>query len=299
MSRATWDAPADRNYETGVDHGLLFPMVDGEYTDGVPWNGLTTVTESPSGAESTPVYADNIIYLNLRSAEQFAATIEALFSPPEFDACDGTAEIAPGVTIGQQDRQPFGFYYRTIVGNANNPRAGFIHHFVYNATAAPTEKAHATVNDSPEATPFSWECSTIPTDVGVINGTEYQPTATLTVNSLNTDPAALDDLLDIVYGVEGGADPRLPLPSEVAAVAGGAGTAVNMALAANKPTFVEGTGIITLPAVTGVQWRVNGVNKANGAQPAIASGTTAQVTAVPSDSTHYLTGDTDFEFARP
>lgn len=297
MTRATWDAMDDRLYETGVDHGLLFPLEDGVYQDGVAWNGLTTVTESPSGAEATPVYADNIKYLNLLSAEEFAATIEALYSPKEFDRCDGTAEIAPGVTIGQQPRQPFGFYYRTIVGDANNPRRGYKHHFVYNALAAPTEKAHNTVNDSPEATPFSWEVSTTATEVGVIDGVEYSPTATLTVDELTTDEDALSDLLDIVYGTVG-ADPRMPLPSEVASVAGGAGVAVNMSAAASKPTFVEGTGVLTLPSVTGVQWKVNGVNKTAGAQPAIASGESITVLATPLEG-YYLTGDPDFSFARP
>ena len=296
MTRATWDALDDRKFETGVDHGLLFPMEDGVYQDGVPWNGLTTVTESPSGAEATPVYADNIKYLNLISYEEFAATIEALFCPEEFEKCDGTAEIAPGVTIGQQDRQPFGFYYRTIVGTAANPRAGYKHHFVYNALAAPTEKAHNTVNDSPEATPFSWECSTTAQDVGVIDGVEYRPTATLTINSLTTDPDALDDLLDIVYGTVG-SNPRMPLPSEVAGVAGAAVTVVNMTIAANKPTFVEATGVLTLPAVTGVQWKVDGVNKTNGAQTAIAAGQTIDVDATPQDG-YSLSGDTDFSFRR-
>jgi hypothetical protein len=296
--RATWDAAEDRQYETGVDHGLLFPLVDGVYQDGVPWNGLTTVTESPSGAEATPVYADNMKYLNLVSAEEFAATIEALFYPPEFEACDGTLEIAPGVTIGQQDRTQFGFYYRTIVGNANNARAGYKHHFVYGCLAAPSEKAHNTVNDTPEATPFSWEVSTTAQTVGVIDGVEYRPTATLTINSLTTDPAALEDLLDIVYGVEGGADPRMPLPQEVAAVAGASVVVVNMSLASSKPTFVEGTGVLTLPAVTGVDWTVNGVAKPNGAQPAIAPGDSVEVVAHPEDG-YTLQGDPDFTFERP
>lgn len=296
MTRATWDAPIDRNYETGVDHGLLFPIEDGEYQDGVPWNGLTTVTESPSGAEATPVYADNIKYLNLVSTEMFSATIEALYAPVQFDRCDGTAEIAPGVAIGQQDRQPFGFYYRTIIGNSTNPRAGFKHHFVYGALAAPTEKAHNTVNDSPEATPFSWECSTTPVDVGTIDGVEYLPTATMTVDSTTTDPTALASLLDIVYGTDI-AEPRMPMPSEVAAIAGMTATPVNMQVAANKPTFVEGTGVLTLPAVTGVVWKVDGLTKASGAQPPVAAGVTVGVVAHPA-SGYTLTGDTDFSFRR-
>lgn len=295
MTRATWDATDSRKYETGVDHGLLFPIEDGEYQDGVPWNGLTTVTESPSGAEATPVYADNIKYLNLVSTEMFSATIEALFCPPEFEKCDGTAEIAPGVTIGQQDRQQFGFYYRTIVGTSNNPRAGFKHNFVYGALAAPTEKAHNTVNDSPEATPYSWACTTTPIPV-TIGATEYQPTATMTVNSLDTDEDALAALLDIVYGTDV-AEPRMPTPSEVADIAGMAATSVNMTIAANKPTFVEATGVLTLPAVTGVQWRVDGTNKSNGAQPPVAAGVAVGVTAHP-QAGYVLTGDTDFSFRR-
>lgn len=294
MTRAAWDAVEDRKYETGVDHGLLFPMINGEYTKGVPWNGLTTVTESPSGAEATPVYADNIKYLNLLSAEEFAATIEALTYPPEFEQCDGTQELTPGVYLGQQDRVPFGFYYRTIVGSASNPRAGFKHKFVYGCLAAPSERAHATVNDSPEATPLSWELSTSPLDVGTINGKTYNPSATLTVDSTKTDATALAALLDIVYGTAG-QDPRMPTPLEVYTVIAASAVVVNLQNVANQPSYNATTKVITLPAVTGVQWKINGVNKAPGAQPALTTGQVAQVTATPL-SGYSLKGDTDWTY---
>jgi hypothetical protein len=297
MTRATWDAAEDRQWETGVDHGLFFPIDNnGVYGDGVPWNGLTNVTESPSGAEATPFYADNIKYAVLQSAEEFAATIEAFMCPREFEECDGTAEVAPGVTIGQQDRKQFGFYYRTIVGDANDSRKGYKHHFVYGCMAAPSERSHDTVNDSPELQTLSWELTTNPVEVGTIGGVEYKPTATLTVNSLYANADDLAELLDIVLGDDNN-DPRMPLPSEVAAVMSGTATVVNVNLAANQPSFNNTTGVITLPNVTGIQWKVDGVNKAPGAQPALSVGESASVVATP-QADYTIDGDPDWTFER-
>lgn len=292
MTRITWAAPGQKKWKTGVDRGVLF-LRDGAgvYNQGVAWPGLTTVTESPSGAESNKQYADNSVYANLKSAEEFSATIEAFNYPLEFEACDGTAELVPGVKMGQQGRESFGFSYRVLLGDDLTSDAGYEVHLIYGADAAPSEVAHATVNDSPELAAFSWECTTTPVAV-----TGFKPTAHVTVSSLEVDPADLTALEDILYGTVG-ADPRLPLPDEVATIIGGA-TAVNMNLAANQPTFANATGIVTLPAVTGVQWKVNGVNKAPGAQPAIAVGQTAEVDAVPVDNTYTLSGDTDFSFTR-
>ena len=213
MAAIVWDNTGDRTYETGVDHGVLY-LIDKEtkaYSKGVAWNGLTTVTESPSGAEASAQYADNIKYLNLVSAEEFGATVEAFTYPDEFAVCDGTAEIAPGVSAGQQSRESFGLCYRTKVGNdVDGQDAAYKLHLVYGALAAPSEKAYGTVNDSPEAISFSWELSTTP-----VNVTGFKPTSLITVQSDKVDAAALKSLEDVLYGAaEGGA--RLPLPDEVA-----------------------------------------------------------------------------------
>lgn len=294
MTRLTWDEVGERRYETGVDRGVLYlPNAQGEYDEGYAWNGLTTVTESPSGAESNPQYADNIKYLNLVSAEEFGATIEAFTYPDEFGQCDGTAEPQPGVYLGQQGRRSFGLAYRTQIGNdLEGTDHGYRLHLVYGALAAPSEKAYATINDSPEAITFSWELTTSPV---AVDG--FKPTALLTIDSTKVDAADLTALEDILYGTAGD-DPRLPLPDEVIDLVGTGVVDVNMNLEANKPTFVVGTGVITLPAVTGVQWKVNGANRAPGAQPAIASGATAEVTAH-ALSGYNLEGDDDWTFHRP
>lgn len=292
MTALTWDQVGERLYETGVDHGVLYiPDTNGEYSDGYAWNGLTTVTESPSGAEASPQYADNIKYLNLISAEEFGATIEAFTYPDEFAQCDGTAAPETGVFVGQQSRKSFGLCYRTKLGNdVDGTDYAYKLHLIYGCQAAPSEKAYATINDSPEAISFSWEVTTTPVAV-----TGLKPTALLVVDSSQVDSAALADLEEILFGTVG-TDARLPLPDEVIALFAGGVTVVDMGVAANQPTYVSGTHIVTLPTVTGVQWKINGVNKTPGAQPALQTGETAEVTAHPSTAAYRLTGDTDWTF---
>lgn len=211
MARLVWDKTGERFYETGVRQGVLYPMVEGEYPKGVAWNGLTAVTESPSGAESTALYADDIKYLNLRSTEEFGATIEAYTYPKEFEECDGSAELAVGVTIGQQPRKSFGLSYRTALGNdVENENHGYKLHLIYGATASPSEKAYATISDSPEAITFSWEVTTVP-----VNVEGFKPTALLTIDSTKIDSAKLTALEDILYG-KNETEARLPLPDEIA-----------------------------------------------------------------------------------
>lgn len=215
MSKLVWDKAGEHFYETGVDHGVLYPTVSGAYGTGVVWNGLTGVTESPSGAESTGQYADNIKYLNLISAEEFGATVEAFTYPPEFSVCDGSAEPIPGVMIGQQTRRPFGFCYRTQIGNdLEGTEYGYKLHIIYGATASPSERAYSTINDSPEALTFSWEVTTTPVEVS-----GYKPTASITIDSTKVSPSALAALEDILYGSQA-TEPRLPMPDEVFAILG-------------------------------------------------------------------------------
>lgn len=216
MSKIVWDEVGKKTYETGVDHGVLYKIdAQGEYSGGVAWNGLTAVNESPSGAESTPLYADNIKYLNLTSAEEFAATIEAYTYPDEFMECDGSAEITPGVTIGQQNRKSFGLSYRTIVGNdVKDNDYGYKLHLLYGCKASPSEKAYQTVNDSPEAISFSWEVNTTPVAV-----TGFKPTALLTIDSTKIDATKLAELENILYGSTD-AEARLPLPDEIVELIG-------------------------------------------------------------------------------
>lgn len=212
MAKLVWDNTGERIYETGVDHGVLYPMVEGKYPKGYAWNGLTNVTESPSGAESNPLYADNIKYLNLISAEDYGLTIEAYTYPDEFMACDGSIEVATGVVIGQQDRQSFGFAYRTVKGNDTKGRSyGYKLHIVYNATASPSERAYDTINDSPDAITFSWEVSTTPVPITV---GDYNPTASIIIDSTTADPTKLKQLEDKLYGTETG-EASLPSIDEV------------------------------------------------------------------------------------
>lgn len=219
MSKLVWDATGERKYETGVRNGVLYVMAEGgTYPKGVAWNGLTAVTESPSGAEATALYADDTKYLNLISAEEFGATIEAYTYPDEFAECDGSATLAAGVTIGQQPRKTFGMSYRTVYGNdVNNESYGYKLHLIYGAVAAPSEKAYATINDSPEAITFSWEVKTTP-----VNVTGHKPTASLTIDSTKVDQTKLKKIEDILYGAAEG-EARLPLPDEIIQIIQAAG----------------------------------------------------------------------------
>ena len=215
MSKLVWDQTGERLYETGVKQGVLYVMEAGAYPKGVAWNGLTAVTESPSGAEATPLYADDIKYLNLMSAEEFGATIEAYTYPDEFMVCDGSAALVEGVYIGQQPRKTFGMCYRTVIGNdVDNDGYGYKLHLIYGALAAPSEKAYATINDSPEAITFSWEVTTTP-----VNVTGHKPTASIVIDSTKVDSVKLKALEDALYGTAE-EEAYLPLPDEVAEIMG-------------------------------------------------------------------------------
>ena len=218
MAKLVWDKTGERLYETGVKNGVLYPMVDGAYPKGIVWNGLTAVTESPSGAEATPLYADDIKYLNLMSAEEFGATVEAYTYPDEFAECDGSASLGAGVTIGQQPRKTFGMSYKTTVGNdVDNDNHGYKLHLIYGAMASPSEKAYSTINDSPEAITFSWELTTTP-----VNVTGFKPTASLTIDSTKIAPEKLSAIEALLYGSESG-EAKLPLPDEIAEILKAAG----------------------------------------------------------------------------
>jgi hypothetical protein len=214
MAKIVWDQIGERFYETGVKNGVLYVQDDeGNYGNGVAWNGLTAVTESPSGAEATALYADDIKYVNLMSAEEFGATIEAYTYPDEFEACDGSASLAAGVSIGQQPRKAFGLCYKTVVGNDVQGNAlGFKIHLIYGAKAAPSERAFQTINDSPEAITFSWELTTTP-----VNVSGYQPTANLVIDSTKVAPEALAKIEAKLFGTES-EEPILLLPDEVVAL---------------------------------------------------------------------------------
>lgn len=217
--KLTWDDTGKRLYETGVSKGVLYPMgASGKYEQGVAWNGMTAITESPSGAEAEPLYADNIKYLELRSAEEFGATIEAYTYPDEFAACDGSATLVEGITIGQQPRKAFGLSYQTVIGNDTEGEThGYKIHLIYNAKAAPSEKAYATVNDSPEAITFSWEITTTPVDV-----TGYKPTAHLEIDSTKLEASKLAAIEALLYGSEGeSSNASLPTPNEILAIVNG------------------------------------------------------------------------------
>lgn len=218
MSKLVWDETGKRYYETGVKNGVLYIPTSGVYSKGVAWNGLTAVTESPSGAESTPLYADDIKYLNLISAEEFGATIEAYTYPDEFAACDGSAELATGVTIGQQNRKTFGLCYKTTIGNdVDGNDHGYKLHIIYGCVATPSEKAYTSINDSPEAITFSWEVTTTPVSV---NG--FKPTASLVIDSTKAEAGKLTALEAILYGGDS-EEARLPLPDEIATLMAAAG----------------------------------------------------------------------------
>lgn len=255
MSKLVWDKLDERTYETGVDHGVLYPYdaeAEDKYGKGVVWNGLTNVSESPEGAEVTALYADNIKYLNLMSTEEFKATIEAYTYPDEFAACNGEAALATGVSIGQQKRNTFGISYRTKIGDAEDSEKGYKLHLVYGCLAAPSEKAYGTVNDSPEAITFSWEISTTPIEVEGM-----RPTATIVIDSTKADPDKLAALEAILYG-DNSNDARLPLPAEIAELFNGATKEVASIAITTEPTktdYIEGetfdpTGMVVTATYT-------------------------------------------------
>ena len=218
MAKIVWDETGKRFYETGVKNGVLYVQSEGAYPKGVAWNGLTAVTESPSGAEPSPLYADDIKYLNLTSKEEFGATIEAYTYPNEFAECDGTAELVTGVTLGQQARKTFGLCYRTSLGNdTDGDKHGYKLHLIYGAKASPSEKAYSTINDSPEAITFSWEITTTPVTV-----TGFEPTACLTIDSTKVSAENLKKLEDVLYGTAS-EEARLPLPDELKTIINAAG----------------------------------------------------------------------------
>ena len=227
MSTLIWDATGQRYYETGVNHGVLYVQKsDGTYNDGVAWNGLTGVTESPDGAEPNDIYADNIKYASIRSAETFGGTIEAFTYPDEFAECDGSYTVVPGVYIGQQSRKPFGFCYRTEVGNDTQSEEddGYKLHIIYNATASPSEKSYETINDSPDAITFSWEITTTPVPVA-----GRKPTSLITIDTTKLDTtgkANLKTLEDMLYGSDN-AQPTLPTPDQVVSIMSATGNNTN------------------------------------------------------------------------
>lgn len=222
MAMLKWDQAGERLYETGVDHGVLYPQKNGEYPKGVAWNGLISVTESPSGAEDNPLYADNMKYLNIKSNEDYGATIECYTYPDEWGACNGEADLANGVTLGQQRRNTFGLSYRTNIGNDTDGNDhGYKLHLVYGCSASPSEKSYSTINDSPEAITFSYEITTTPIPVSGndVDGNPFKPTAVITIDSTKVSKENLEALEKILYGTdeESGGDTtaRLPLPDEL------------------------------------------------------------------------------------
>lgn len=216
MFKLAWNQIGTKTYETGVDRGVLYVRgEDGTYPEGVAWQGVTNISESPSGAEPTPLYADNIKYLNLMSVEELGATIEAYTYPDEFAECDGSAELSKGISIGQQDRKTFGLCYRTVLGNDTvGNDYGYKIHIIYGALASPSEKGYETINDSPDAITFSWELTTTPVEVS-----GFKPTASVTIDSTKCDAAKVAELEGILYG-KGEVEARLPLPDEIITIIG-------------------------------------------------------------------------------
>lgn len=287
--RITWDNTGERLYETGVDHGVLYIPEGGTYSTGVAWNGLSTVTESPSGAESNPVYADNIKYLNLVSVEEFGGTIEAYTYPDEFIQFDGGVVLSGGVRLAQQSRKSFGLSYRTRLGNdVDGDDYGYKIHLVYGAQASPSERAYASVNDSPEAIAFSWEFSTTPVAV-----TGHKPTSLVTIDSTKVDADDLAALELILYGSTG-VEPRLPLPDEVIALFAGTATAATP----TEPTFDPATGVITIPNDPEARYFVDGEEVVGTVQ--VADGDTVMVVAQPANGYYFEDNvDNDWSFTNP
>jgi hypothetical protein len=290
MTALQWDQVGERFYETGVDKGVLYlPDSDGNYNTGVAWNGLTTVTEAPSGAAATPQYADNIKYLNLIAAEIFGATVDAFTYPDEFAECDGTATPQPGVTVGQQSRKVFGMSYRTRVGNdIEGTDHGYKLHLVYGAQAAPSQKAYATINDNPAAIAFSWAVTTTPVPV---NG--LKPTSLIVIDSTKVDPTQLATLEDQLYGTAG-TEAQLPHPDNVIAIFSGSVSEVRLT-DANAPSYDAATHVVTLPAVANIDWYVDGVETNAGALAAMSVGETRVITAEAHPG-YVITGDEDWTF---
>ena len=257
MTALTWDELEDRFFETGVDHGVLYKREAGVYADGQAWNGLTSVTAAPSGAEANAQYADNIKYLNLFSAEEFGATIECFTAPDGFLVFDGVKKTASGLRVGQQSRPTFGFSWRTKKGNAENEDLGYIIHFAYGCQTSPSEKAYNTVNDSPEPITFSWTLTTTP-----VNVPGFKPTAYISVDSTDpvVNPTNLAALETVLYGSVGVA-PRLPLPAEIDAILGSGISLVTP----QQPTF-DGVDEITIPSQTGVVYKIDGVTQSSGSK---------------------------------
>lgn len=288
MTKLAWDQMGERFYETGVDHGVLYlPDSSGAYVDGVAWNGLTAVTEKPTGADANPQYADNIKYLNLRSAEMFDATIAAFTYPEEFNQFDGLMTPTPGVTVGQQTRRNFGLSFRSILGNdIESNDYGYKLHLVYGLSASPSQKAYTTVNDKPAPIDFSWDVTSVP--VAVPDG---KPTSILVVDSTLVDATALGDLETILYG-DTGVDPRLPLPAEVLALFTGTITTVRPGV----PSYNGTTHTITIPSTAGVTYYIDGVAQAPG-PVVLSTGEDKIVTAEPNSGYVLTEGvDNDWEF---
>jgi len=291
MARLLWDQVGERRMENGCDQGVLYLANNGIYDQGFAWNGLTAVTESPSGAESNKQYADNQVYINLVSAEDFGATIEAFTYPDAFAQCDGSAQPQPGVFVGQQDRRSFGLSYRTRIITDTNSNAGYKLHLVYGAMAAPSEKAYSTVNDSPEGVGLSWELTTTPVAVSGL-----KPTAILTIDSTKVPAANLKSLEDALYGSAATA-PRLPMPDEVIGMFAGTQTIVN-------PTAPTATtaGVITIPTVTGVTYRRTDTNAVVTGTVTIPApiGNSLTIRATPKDGTFVFTAgqDDDWTFTK-
>ena len=279
MAKLLWDQVGERRYETGVSRGVLYIPTNGVYSNGYAWNGLTAINEAPSGAEATPIYADNMKYLNLVSLEEFNATIEAITYPNAFEQCDGSAEAVTGVFVGQQDRKSFGLAYRTEIGTDASSSAGYKIHLVYGGLAAPSEKNRATVNETPEALPFSWELSTTPVEVPGLKNS-----AKLTIDSTKVTAANLQALEDALYGTAG-TEPRLPLPTEVLAMF----TGVLTTATPTTPTFVPATGVITIPTVTGIDYRRQDTN-------AIVTGTVTIAGTAGASLAIYVTPKNGYKF---
>ncbi len=292
MAKLVWDNVGERFYETGVDHGVLYPLnsANSTYDTGVVWNGLSSVNESPSGAEATAVWADNIKYLNLYSAEEFGATIECYTYPDEFKAMNGEATLATGVTIGQQSRGTFGLSYRTKIGNDVNEDLGYKIHIIYGAKASPSEKSYSTVNDSPEAMSLSYELTTTPVAV-----TGYKPTATLVIDSTKTDADKLEAIEAILYGSDGspGTTARLPLPDEIMSILNVSMTASPSAVSvASGSTSDAVTITITptqspAPTITWTSANTSIATVSSGAVTGVAAGTTTVIAAATIDGVTY------------